>query len=177
MNYADIKLFDIANGPGVRVSLFVSGCRRECKNCFNREAWDFGYGKPFDEAAEKIIFDGMARSFNGGLTVLGGEPFEPENCRCLAPFLQKVRSRMPEKSIWCFSGFRFEELWRRATEQGETAVADMLGCVDYLVDGPFIEEQKSPALRFKGSANQRILHVQETVRTGRPVRWEHDVIL
>ena len=179
MNYADIKLFDIANGPGVRVSLFVSGCRRNCKGCFNREAWDFCYGKPFDEEAEQIIFDGLAKSFNGGFTVLGGEPFEPENRECIAALLEKIRAKYPEKSIWCFSGFDFEkDILKMAEEDrgGTDAAGRMLSCIDFLVDGPFVEEQKSLALRFKGSANQRIIDVKATLQAGETLRWAEDVV-
>ncbi len=178
MNYADIKLFDIANGPGVRVSLFVSGCRRGCKGCFNKEAWDFEYGNVFDEEAEKTVFEGLKRSFIGGFTVLGGEPFEPENRECLADFLEKVRREFPSLNIWCFSGYDFEtdisEMISADREKGNNAAFRLLSCLDCLVDGRFEEPLKSPNLVFKGSSNQRIIKVKETLSKGEIVRWERD---
>lgn len=154
MNYADIKLFDVANGPGVRVSLFVSGCRRGCIGCFNREAWDFGFGKPFDESAERIILDGLGRSFNGGFTVLGGEPFEKENRICLASLLEKIRAEYPAKSVWCYSGYDFENDILKMSEDDEKdktfAAGRMLSCIDFIVDGRFIETAKESCTQIQG---------------------------
>lgn len=157
MNYAALKKFDIANGPGVRVSLFVSGCRHRCKNCFNKEAWDFSYGKPFTESTEQEILTALSADYITGLSLLGGEPFEPENKSVLAGFLKKVKEKFPEKTIWCYTGFEFEKL-------SDPASLKMLKYIDVLVDGRFIEEKKSPALIFRGSANQRIIDVQKTLK-------------
>lgn len=157
MNYAALKKFDIANGPGVRVSLFVSGCRHRCKNCFNKEAWDFSYGKPFTEGTEQEILTALSADYITGLSLLGGEPFEPENRLVLAGFLKKVKEKFHEKTIWCYTGFEFEKL-------NDGISLKMLKYIDVLVDGRFIEEKKSPALIFRGSANQRIIDVQKTLK-------------
>lgn len=172
MNYAALKKFDIANGPGVRVSLFVSGCRHGCKNCFNKEAWDFSYGKPFTENTEQEILTALSADYITGLSLLGGEPFEPENRLVLAEFLKKVKEKSPEKTIWCYTGFEFEKL-------NDPESMEMLKCIDVLVDGRFIEEKKSPALIFRGSANQRIIDVKKTLKKGEIVWldgvWERAV--
>ena len=156
MNYAALKKFDIANGPGVRVSLFVSGCRHRCKNCFNKEAWDFSYGKLFTESTEQEILTALSADYITGLSLLGGEPFEPENRLVLADFLKKVKEKFPEKTIWCYTGFEFEKL-------NDGISLKMLKYIDVLVDGRFIEEKKSPELIFRGSADQRIIDVQKTL--------------
>lgn len=172
MNYAALKKFDIANGPGVRVSLFVSGCRHRCKNCFNKEAWDFSYGKPFTENTEQEILTALSADYITGLSLLGGEPFEPENKAVLAEFLKKVKEKSPEKTIWCYTGFEFEKL-------NDPESMEMLKYIDVLVDGRFIEEKKSPALIFRGSANQRIIDVKKTLKKGEIVWldgvWERAV--
>ena len=160
MNYGAIKKTDIANGEGVRVSLFVSGCRNHCKGCFNRDTWDFNYGKPFTADTEKEIIEALKPDFIAGLSVLGGEPFEEENQAILAPFLQRVKEIYPQKNIWCYTGYIFEsdllsENGKKRTEYTEK----MLSCIDVLVDGPFIEEQKDLMLNFRGSKNQRILRL------------------
>ena len=172
MNYAALKKFDIANGPGVRVSLFVSGCRHRCKNCFNKEAWDFSYGKPFTEITEQEILTALSADYITGLSLLGGEPFEPENRLVLAEFLKKVKEKSSEKTIWCYTGFEFEKL-------NDPESMEMLKYIDVLVDGRFIEEKKSPALIFRGSSNQRIIDVQKTLKKGEIVWldgvWERAV--
>ena len=161
MNYCEIKNCDIANGEGIRVTLFVSGCTHHCKGCFNKETWDFNYGKPFDKSVEDYIIELMKKDYINGLTLLGGEPFEPENQRALAPFLRRVRTETPAKTIWCYTGCVVEQdflpdspgagYWR-------TEVTDeLLGMFDMLVDGPFVEELKDITLRFRGSSNQRLL--------------------
>ena len=166
MNYADIKQYDTANGPGVRVSLFVSGCTHRCKGCFNKEAWDFNYGKPFTEETEEVLLSYLAKPYVKGLTLLGGEPFERENQKALVPFLKKVKARLPEKDIWAFSGYDFEkDITGYMLEEWE-ATGEFLSMIDVLVDGEFIEEQKSLNLRFKGSANQRTILVQESLAAG-----------
>ncbi len=166
MYYGNIKTFDIADGPGVRVSLFVSGCRNQCKNCFQPETWDFCYGKPFDEEAENIIYNELERPEVRGLTLLGGDPFEPENQEALVPFLCKVRERYPTKDIWSFTGYVYEHL-------PQSPVTDkFLSMIDVLVDGPFVEELKQAALRFRGSSNQRLIDMKKTRKSGKIVLWD-----
>ena len=160
MNYAALKKFDIANGPGVRVSLFVSGCRHRCKNCFNSEAWDFSYGNPFTSDVENEILTELGKDYIMGLSLLGGEPFEPENRAALTDLLEKAKQKCPQKPVWCYTGFQFEEL-----EKQETA-KKMLEYIDVLVDGKFVEELKSADLIFRGSSNQRIIDVKKSLETG-----------
>ena len=162
MNYAALKKFDIANGPGVRVSLFVSGCRHHCKNCLNREAWDFDYGTPFTEDIENEILTELDKNHIKGLSLLGGEPFEPENRKALTNLLKKVKQKNPQKSVWCYTGFEFEKL------TDPTAV-EMLSLIDVLVDGKFVEELKGPNLIFRGSSNQRILDVKKSLSAGKAI--------
>ena len=157
MYYGEIKKCDIANGPGVRVSLFVSGCTHHCKGCFNEETWSFEYGKPFTEETEEQILKLLEPSYISGLTVLGGEPMEYMNQEVLFPFLKKVKERFPEKSIWCFTGYVYEKdiLHRMIPKWKYTK--KMLEQIDYLVDGPFVMEKKNISLKFRGSSNQRII--------------------
>ncbi len=171
MNYGNIKRRDIANGIGVRVTLFVSGCTHHCKGCFQPETWDFAYGQPFDAAAEKVIFDELANSFVGGLTLLGGEPFEPDNQRSLLPFLERMKEHFPGKTVWAFSGYTWEELTTASRARCEVT-DQMLALVDVLVDGEFVEELKDISLRFRGSANQRIIDVPRSLTARDPVLWE-----
>ena len=172
MNYADIKQYDIANGPGVRVSLFVSGCTHRCKNCFNKEAWDFSYGAPFTEETEERLISYLEKPYVKGLTLLGGEPFERENQNALVPFLRKVKERLPEKDIWAFSGYDFEKEITGYMLREWESTAELLSMIDVLVDGEFIEEQKSLNLRFKGSANQRTILVQESLAAGEIILYD-----
>ena len=172
MNYADIKQYDIANGPGVRVSLFVSGCTHRCKNCFNKEAWDFSYGQPFTEETQERILSYLEKPYVKGLTLLGGEPFERENQKALVPFLKKVKERVPEKDIWAFSGYDFEKDMLYGMMREWETTKELLSMIDVLVDGEFIEEQKSLNLRFKGSANQRTILVQESLATGQIMLYD-----
>lgn len=172
MNYADIKQYDIANGPGVRVSLFVSGCTHRCKNCFNKEAWDFSYGQPFTEEVEERILSYLEKPYVKGLTLLGGEPFERENQKALVPFLKKVRIRVPGKDIWAFSGYDFEKDMLYGRMRDWETTKEMLSMIDVLVDGEFMEEQKSLNLRFKGSANQRTILVQESLAAGQILLYD-----
>ncbi len=163
MNYAAIKKNDIANGPGVRVSLFVSGCRHHCKNCFNREAWDFAYGAEFTEQTEEEILSALRHDYIAGLSLLGGEPFEPENQEGLLHLVKEFQKQYPQKDIWCYTGFDLDrDLLPGRVGNPETATA-LLSQIDVLVDGKFIEEQKNPALLFRGSANQRILDVKKSL--------------
>ena len=168
MNYCQIKKTDIANGPGVRVSLFVSGCRRRCKGCFNPETWDFAYGEPFDTAVEQELMRLLAPDYIAGLTLLGGDPLEKENTAALVPFIKRVRERYPQKSIWCFTGDVYENLLKRAD-----AVA-LLHNVDVLVDGPFVESQKNIMLRFRGSDNQRLIDIKKSFAAGYAVEWTEE---
>ena len=171
MNYATIKKNDIANGPGVRVSLFVSGCRHRCPGCFNREAWDFSYGAPFTADVENDIIAAAKPSYVTGLTLLGGEPFEPENQAPLVSFVKRFREEMPGKTVWCYTGFLFEDIL--VGKVGDPEVArELLGLVDTLVDGRFVSDKKDLSLMFRGSSNQRILDVKRSVAEGKAVIME-----
>ena len=164
MNYATIKYFDIANGPGVRTTLFVSGCRVHCPGCFNEVAWDFCAGEAFTGEVAQRIWESMEAPWVEGLTVLGGEPFEPENQAALRPFLEETCRRFPAKSIWCFTGYLFDRDILPAEGRKRTQDTDaMLACLDVLVDGPFLQAEHDISLRFRGSANQRIIDVPATV--------------
>ncbi|MGN0164688.1 MAG: anaerobic ribonucleoside-triphosphate reductase activating protein [Lachnospiraceae bacterium] len=169
MNYGEIKYCDIANGPGVRTSLFVSGCTHHCKNCFNAKTWDFNFGEPFTEAEEKKIIDSLSPEYISGLTILGGEPMEPENQKGILPLLRKVRENYPEKSIWIYTGYLFDKeiLDKMLGKVPETE--EILKLTDVIVDGRFVEELKSLSLVFRGSSNQRIIDVKKSFKTGEVV--------
>lgn len=171
MNYATIKWTDIANGEGVRISLFVSGCTRRCKDCFNAVAWDFSYGKPFDESVRESIYEGLKAKYIAGLSLLGGEPLEPENQRALLPFVKEVKKRFPEKSIWCYTGNVFDPATGLLKEQEKNTevTEELISLFDVLVDGEFIEAQKNIRLKFRGSSNQRILDVKKSKISKSPV--------
>lgn len=172
MYYGEIKKVDVANGPGARVSLFVSGCTHHCKNCFNQQTWDFQYGRPFTEQTEQEILQALQPSYISGLTMLGGEPFEPANQRCLLPFLKKVRAQYPDKNIWCFTGYLFDtELLGQSRAVCEVT-REMLEQIDILVDGRFEEEKKDMMLQFRGSSNQRIIDVPASLREGEVRLWK-----
>ena len=172
MNYANIKPRDIANGPGIRVSLFVSGCTHRCPGCFNTEAWDFTYGEPFDQAVIDRILSDLSPAFVKGLTLLGGEPFDPRNQSAVLELLRQVRAAYPEKSIWAFTGYLFDRDLL-AGHVGDPAVCrEYLEHLDVLVDGPFVEAEKNLTLRFRGSANQRIIDVPASLKSGMVVLWE-----
>lgn len=170
MNYANIKTCDIADGPGVRTALFVSGCTHHCPGCFNAEAQDFAYGTPFDKSTEDFLIAELQKSYVTGLTLLGGEPFEPDNQRALTPFLCRVRAECPGKTIWAFSGYTWEELTGESRARCEMTDA-MLSQVDVLVDGEFVEARKDISLRFRGSANQRLIDVAASCGAGAVVLW------
>lgn len=170
MNYCNIKRRDIADGIGVRVTLFVSGCTHHCKGCFQPETWDFAYGKPFDEAAAELIFSELGQSFVNGLTLLGGEPFEPDNQRGLLPLLREAKARFPDKTVWAYSGYTWEELTGNSRARCE-ATDELLSLIDVLVDGEFMEALRDITLRFRGSGNQRILDVPKSLAAGKPVEW------
>ena len=169
MNYADIRPIDVANGPGIRVSVFVSGCTHHCKECFNPETWDFGYGKPFREAQVEEILGYLSKPYIHGLSILGGEPFEPQNQGAVLELVRRVRERFPEKDIWCYSGYLFEDL-----AAGKVGVHSrtLLGLLDVLVDGPFVLEKKDLSLRFRGSSNQRLIKVSDSLEAGEVRIWD-----
>ena len=169
MNYADIKYCDVANGKGVRVSLFVSGCTHHCKGCFNEETWNFHYGKPFTEETEKQVLDYLDKSYIAGLSLLGGEPFEHSNQQGLLPLLREVRKTYPDLSIWCFTGYLFDKdiVEHMCKEWDETE--EMLSYIDVIVDGEFEEDKKDMMLKFKGSWNQRTILVRESLESGKIV--------
>lgn len=174
MNYADIKKVDIANGTGVRVSLFVSGCTHHCKGCFNEEAWDFNYGTKYDEKAEQKIMNELNHSYVSGLTLLGGEPLEQSNQKELVPLVKKVKEKFPDKSIWCYTGYTFEkDILENMYKNWETT-PELLKYIDVLVDGEFEEENKKVGLRFKGSTNQRILDVKESLKNQKAIPFALD---
>lgn len=169
MNYATIKNCDIANGPGVRVSLFVSGCTHRCPGCFNEVAWDFDYGQPFTEETIESIIEMLRPSYIRGLTLLGGEPFEPRNQADVVKLLRRVKQELPEKSIWAFSGYLFE------TDMLSGRIGDVseyLSYLDVLVDGPFILSKKNLSLRFRGSENQRLIDMKASLAAGKTILWD-----
>lgn len=160
MNYASVKYYDIANGTGVRTSLFVSGCRNHCKGCFQPETWAFDYGKPYDEKIQEEILKSLEPEYIKGLTILGGDPFEPENQKALVPFLTKVKKQYPNKNIWAFTGYILDVDLKQGGKVYTEYTEEMLKCLDVLVDGPFVEEQKDITLKFKGSKNQRVIDMK-----------------
>ena len=166
MNYGEIKNYDIANGEGVRVSLFVSGCTHHCKNCFNPETWSFEYGKPFTKETEDCIIECLSPDYIDGLSLLGGEPFEPQNQELLLPFLRRVKNELPNKNIWCYTGYLFDrELLSESRARCEFT-DEMLSLIDVLVDGEFVQALHDISLAFRGSSNQRIIDVQKSLETG-----------
>ena len=189
MFYGNIKDCDVANGPGIRVTLFVSGCTNACPGCFQKQTWDFRYGEAFTDETEQKLLRMLKPSYVRGLTLLGGEPFEPENQRALVPFLKRVRTEAPEKDIWCFTGNRLEEL-TGAAKDGELIMDgdprqsraahlrcevtdEMLDLIDVLVDGRFVERLKDLSLEFRGSSNQRLIDLPQTIAEGQIVLWEN----
>ena len=173
MHYGELKKCDIANGIGVRVTLFVSGCTNHCPDCFPPQTWDFDYGKPFTGETKAEIFAELDKPFINGLTVLGGEPFEPRNQRELLPLLREVREKYPDKTIWCFTGFRLDdELLRDGSYPRCEATDGMLACINVLVDGRFVKELKDISLQFRGSRNQRVIDMDRTRETGQVTIWE-----
>ncbi|MDO4467076.1 MAG: anaerobic ribonucleoside-triphosphate reductase activating protein [Bacillota bacterium] len=164
MYYGNIKTFDIANGEGVRTTLFVSGCRNHCKNCFQPQTWDFNYGKPFTEETIRYILDSLKPSYVVGITLLGGEPFEPENQRELVKLCKKVKSEYPNKTIWAFTGYILDQDILEYGRKHCEVTDELLSYIDVLVDGPFIQEQKNLMLAFRGSENQRVIDLQKSLK-------------
>ena len=171
MNYGEIKKYDIANGEGVRVSLFVSGCTHHCPGCFNQETWDFGFGKPYTEETEREILEALAPGYIAGLSLLGGEPFEPANQEVLVGLLRKFKERFPKKTVWCYSGYTFDKDLKEGGRAHCEATDEMLSFIDVLVDGEFVEDLKDLKLKFRGSSNQRIVDVPESLSEGGVRLW------
>lgn len=174
MNISEIKLNDIANGEGVRTSVFVSGCRHHCKNCFNQVTWDFGYGELFTEETMKRIFDSVEPSWINGLSILGGEPFEPENQKALLPFLIMFKEKYPNKNIWCYTGFTIEQILGKTEPKSRAATdiaPEMLSLIDVLVDGPYVDELYNISLKFRGSTNQRVIDIQKSIKENKIVLY------
>ncbi len=169
MNYAAIKKTDVANGPGVRVSLFVSGCTHHCPGCFNAETWDFNYGTPYTQETEEEILAALDHDYIRGLSLLGGEPFEDANRPALVTLLEKFRSRFPQKTIWCYTGYTFDKDLLRWIEEKRPYTQALLKQIDVLVDGEFILERKNLNLKFRGSDNQRVINVAKSLEAGRVV--------
>lgn len=172
MNYADIKQIDVANGPGIRVSLFVSGCTHHCKGCFNQETWDFQFGQLFGEKEIDTIIEYMAPNHIKGLSILGGEPFEYTNQQGVLPLLRKVKEVYPNKDIWCWSGYLFDKDIRDNMMVKWPETRELISYIDFLVDGEFEIDMKNLSLRFRGSSNQRIIDVKKSLETGDVVLWD-----
>lgn len=166
MYYSTIKDCDIANGIGVRITLFVSGCTNHCKNCFQPQTWDFDFGEPFTEETEKKLLEMLKPDYINGLTLLGGEPMEPQNQRALVPFLKRVREAYPNKNIWCFTGFTYEVLKTDGSHPRCEVTDEMLSLIDVLVDGRYVDELKDLTLQFRGSSNQRLIDMVKTRENG-----------
>lgn len=172
MNYAEIKTTDIANGEGVRVSLFVSGCTHHCKNCFNSIAWDFDYGKPFTEETKDYLLTALSPDYIAGLSLLGGEPFEPQNQKGLLPFVEAFKKAFPKKTVWCYTGYTYKNGGLLEEERANCKETKKLfSLIDVLVDGRFIEEQKDIRLKFRGSANQRVIDLKRSLSSGSTVLY------
>ena len=176
MNYAEIKYVDIANGVGARTTLFVSGCTHRCPGCFQPETWDFAYGNEFTDEVTDSIVESLRPSYVAGLTLLGGEPMEPENQRVLVGLLERVREELPDKTIWCFTGDLLEDLLDPASSRHCEVTDRMLACIDVLVDGPFVLALKDITLRFRGSSNQRLIDLPATLAKGEVVPWQDEAI-
>ena len=170
MHYAEVKYFDVANGPGIRVSLFVSGCPHACPGCFNEIAWNYEYGEKYTEEVEEKILKAVSKAEIQGLSLLGGEPIYPANLRALLPLLRKLRERLPKKDIWCYSGYTYEELLSRKGEE-KKELEELFSYLTVLVDGRFIEAEKDITLLFRGSKNQRLILVEESRRRGEVVLY------
>ncbi|MBE6565423.1 MAG: anaerobic ribonucleoside-triphosphate reductase activating protein [Ruminococcaceae bacterium] len=171
MYYGEIKNCDVADGEGVRVTLFVSGCTNRCEGCFQPQTWDFTFGKPFTRETENDILRLLVPNYINGLTLLGGEPFEPENQRVLLPFVKRVKEAYPNKTVWAFTGFTYEQLTDEGNPKHCEATDELLSLLDVLVDGPFVLAQRDLTLRFRGSRNQRLLDMPATLAAGKPVLW------
>lgn len=172
MNYAVIKKTDVANGTGIRVSLFVSGCTHRCKGCFNSEAWDFEYGQPYTDETRREIMEALDHSYIRGFSILGGEPFEPENRLTVLDIVKTVREAYPDKDVWCYTGYDYEKDLLKWIADGRAEVRELLEQIDVLVDGEFVEEKKNLRLPFRGSENQRLIDVKASLAAGKVVLME-----
>ena len=164
MHYGNIKKYDIANGEGVRVTLFVSGCTNHCPGCFQKETWDFDYGQKYSKDTEKEILEALDHPYIQGLTLLGGEPFEESNQKELVKLLKKVKTHYPDKDIWAYTGFILDQDLLKYGKRHFEMTDEMLNYIDILVDGPFIESEQDLSLAFKGSKNQRIIDLKRTLK-------------
>ena len=171
MNYATIKPLDVANGEGIRVSLFVSGCTHHCPECFNSEAWDFGYGQPYTDEVEREVLTLAGKPMVEGLSLLGGEPFEPCNQRVLIGLLRKFKALYPNKTVWCYSGYTYDKELKSESRARCEVTDEMLSYIDFLVDGRFEKDKKNLRLRFRGSTNQRIIDLRATEASGVITQW------
>ena len=172
MNYADIKIADVANGQGVRVSLFVSGCNHHCKGCFNAQAWDFNYGKEFSEEETERIINELKHPYVSGLSLLGGEPLEYQNQQGLLPLLKRIKEELPEKNIWCYTGYKFDEDIVSNMFENWSETKELMSYIDVLVDGKFEEDKKDLRLKVRGSSNQRIIDVQESLKVHKVIPYD-----
>lgn len=173
MHYGAIRKYDVANGPGVRITLFVSGCRNHCKGCFQKETWDFCYGQEYTNDTEDYILSMLDSDYVEGLTILGGEPFEPENQETILGLIKRVRKDLPQKNIWVFSGYRLEEeILKEGAHPNTQFSKEIISKIDVLVDGRFIEEKKNITLIFRGSENQRLIDIKKTLESGTVVLWD-----
>ncbi len=172
MYYGNIKKYDIADGEGVRVTLFVSGCTNKCKGCFQPETWDFCYGQPYTEETEKEILDTLNNDYIRGLTLLGGEPFEPDNQRVLVTLLRKVKEAYPDKDVWSYTGFVYDKDLVPGGRRYTEVTDEMLSMIDVLVDGPFVEEKKNISLSYRGSENQRVINLKKSLQEGKVILYE-----
>ncbi len=171
MYYGAVDTCDIANGEGVRVTLFVSGCTNRCKGCFQPETWDFKYGREYTQATENMLLEAVGKPYISGLTLLGGEPFEPENQRCLVGLVKKVKEMYPQKNVWAFTGFLLDKQLAKGGSKFCEVTEEMLSYIDVLVDGPFVLEKKNISLKFRGSENQRIIDVKKTISQNKTVLY------
>ena len=171
MNYGTIKPTDIANGEGVRVSLFVSGCTHHCPGCFNYVTWDFNYGKPFTKETEDEILNLLSRNYIDGLSLLGGEPMEPCNQRCLVNLVDLFKEKYPNKTLWIYTGYTYDEDLIPGGKAYCEVTDRILNQCDVMVDGEFVESLKDISLKFRGSSNQRILNIRETRKRNAIVFW------
>lgn len=172
MHYATIKKCDVANGPGVRVSLFVSGCSHHCKGCFNQEAWDYNYGNEFTNKEEDEIMEALKPDYIKGLSLLGGEPLDLKNQEGLLPVVKKAKELYPDKPIWCYTGYLFDKQVMDNMAKTNDTTNELLKYIDYVVDGQFVESLKNPSLQFRGSSNQRIIDVQKTLENHEVTLWD-----
>ena len=174
MHYGEIKKLDVANGAGVRVTLFVSGCTNHCENCFQPQTWDFCYGREFTQETEEELIAALRPAYVRGLTLLGGEPFEPKNQRVLVDVLRRVRAACPGKDVWAFSGFTLDEELLKDSYARCEVTDDMLSMIDVLVDGRYVDALRDLSLQFRGSSNQRIIDMNRTRAEGKIVLWQDD---